>query len=359
MEHAFLKCYPSVFVVGREYEILVTAKTNGIICVRADGEAYYEENSGVLSSEKSYAKIRLPQEALDAAKAYEIVFRETVERKAYFSEFKEEQTARFAFKPLIKTEDIRIYQVADVHYHFERALLTARYFGEDTDLFVVNGDIGEVETEENYFEVCQFVGELAKGKIPVILARGNHDARGKLAERYTDYFPCNGKATYYDFRIGCLQGVVLDCGEDKVDESAALGGADLFAPYRRKQTAFLRGLDFGNGDFSFAVCHISPVTTSYWKERDYIIEKDVYADWNAELERLGIAFLLCGHLHKAIYMPPNGEYSLLPHKYPVITGSAWEGEDFIGTAVTVYNDRVEIAFTNGALQTVEKHILRR
>lgn len=359
MEHAFLKCLPSVFVIGNEYEILVTAKSNGIIFVNVNGESFYEENSGLLSSEKSYAKIRIPQKILNGAKAYTIVFKETVDRKAYFSQFKDAQTATFSFKPLEKTENIHIYQVADVHYKFESALLTAGFFGEDTDLFVVNGDIGEVETEENYLEVCQFVGALAKGQIPVLFARGNHDVRGKLAERYTDYFPCNGKATYYAFTLGCLQGVVLDCGEDKEDDRETFGGTAVFSPYRKRQTEFLRKINFERDGLTFAVCHISPVTTSYWAEKDYIIERETYTEWNKELERLGIAFLLCGHLHKAIYMPPNSEYSLIDHHYPVVTGSALLENDFIGTAITVERDCIKVAFTNGAHKALEIFTIQR
>ena len=44
---------------------------------------YYEENSGVLLSEKPYARIRVPQDVLDIEKEYVICFRETVNRSAY------------------------------------------------------------------------------------------------------------------------------------------------------------------------------------------------------------------------------------------------------------------------------------
>lgn len=359
MERDFLKCLPTAFVVGDEYEILITAKNNGIIFVQVAGETFYEENSGILSSEKNYAKIRLPQGVLDSAKEYEIVYRETVERKAYFSTFKSEQRAKFAFKPLEKTENIHIYHVADIHGRFVDALKTAEYFGDETDLFIINGDVCEVETQENYFEACRFVGALSKGEIPVLFSRGNHDVRGRLAELYTDYFPCNGKSTYYTFRLGCLHGVVLDCGEDKQDDKEVLGGTSVFSIYRRKQTEFLRRLTVDKSGLCFAVCHISPVTTSYWAEKDYIIERETYEEWNKELERLDIAFLLCGHLHKAIYMPENSEYSLIPHAYPVVTGSAVEQGNFIGTAITVKKESVEIAFTDVDKEVVENHIIER
>ena len=194
---SFLLCPPSVFVIGNEYEILVNANANGMIAVHVGNDVYYEENSGVLSSEKDYAKIRVPQSVLNEAKEYEVIYKESIQRKAYYSKMGEPQTETFTFKPLTKTENINMYHIADVHYHFEKAAKLATFFGDDLDVLIVNGDIGEVETVENYIDVCKFVGEMSQGKIPVIFVRGNHDTRGKLAERFTDYFPANGKDTYF------------------------------------------------------------------------------------------------------------------------------------------------------------------
>lgn len=75
---SFLSCTPTVFVIGNEYEMLVNVTKNGICAIEIDGRTYYEENSGVLSSEKTYAKIRVPQKALDTAGKYSVVYRETV-----------------------------------------------------------------------------------------------------------------------------------------------------------------------------------------------------------------------------------------------------------------------------------------
>ncbi|MBE5753262.1 MAG: metallophosphoesterase, partial [Clostridiales bacterium] len=245
---SFLRCTPSVFVIGREYEILVNLQSFGLCFVKVGENIYHETCSGVLPSERLVAKIRVPQKALDEAKEYMVVFRETNERKSYFSTFKALQEQKFAFKPLEKKENIHIYHIADVHYRFEEAKKMASYFGDDTDLFVVNGDIGEVETEENFLEVCAFVGEISKGEIPVIFVRGNHDTRGRLAELYSKYFPVEKQKTYFSFELGCLNGVVLDCGEDKPDSNEEYDatpetpqeyrGTNRFHSYRQQQLKF-------------------------------------------------------------------------------------------------------------------------
>ena len=368
---SFLYCNPCVFVIGNEYEILTVANKNGIFSVCVDGQVYYEENSGALSSEKNFAKIRVPQKALDSAKKYEVFYRETFNRKAYYSELGEVQSQSFAFKPLVKTEDIKMYHVADVHYRFEMAKKTAGFFGDDTDLFIVNGDIGEVETEENYLEVCKFVGDIAKGEIPVVFVRGNHDTRGKLAEKFTDYFPAVGKKTYFEFTVGNLRGFALDCGEDKWDshkEYGAMeyygaknpevyGGVNIFERYRKGETAFLQSAE-ASDKLTFAVSHICPAQTALSKDSPFAIEQDTYAIWNKELARIGVKFMVTGHIHKAYILEKNDEKSLLSHEYPVVVGSACYGDDdFWGAGLVLNKNTLQVYFTDANQQVKEEYAI--
>ncbi len=357
---SFLYCNPCVFVIGNEYEILTVAHKKGIFSVCVDGETYYEDNSGALSSEKNFSKIRVPQAKLDKAKKYEVFYKETLNRKAYYSELGQVQSQSFAFQPLLKTEDIKIYHIADVHYRFEMAKKTANFFGNDIDLFVVNGDIGEVETEENYLEVCKFVGDIAKGEIPVVFVRGNHDTRGKLAEKFTDYFPANGKNTYFEFTVGNLRGLALDCGEDKWDnhkEYGAMeyfgaknpevyGGVNIFERYRKKETAFLQSVETSD-KLTFAVSHICPAQTAQTHDSPFAIEKETYTIWNKELARIGVKFMLAGHKHKAYILEKNDARSLLSHEYPVVVGSAcFDEEDFWGAGIILNKTAMQVYFTD-------------
>ena len=110
----FLSCTPTVFVIGTEYEIVLHLNTFGICFLKIGDALYYEDNAGVLPSERRVLKIRVPQDALDAAKEYEVIFRETNERKRYWSEFFPPVSQKFAFKPLEKRDDIRLYYLSDV-----------------------------------------------------------------------------------------------------------------------------------------------------------------------------------------------------------------------------------------------------
>lgn len=361
----FLKCKPTVFVIGDEYEISITAKDNGVCFVKVGQEQYYQENTGVLCSENSYFKIRVPQKALDKEKAYEIVFRKTVERKAYFSELEAPICQRFAFRPIEKQDDIRMYHIADVHYRFEEAVELAKFWGDNTDLFIVNGDIGEVETRENYFEVCQFTGEISGGEIPVLFVRGNHDTRGKLAELYSEYFPVQNGKTYFTFSIGPISGVALDCGEDKVDSHEAYGGksetgekgVNIFRRYRERETAFLQDINL-NGNIKFAVSHICPAQTTFKKGGMFDIDRDIYTKWSEELARIGVKMMICGHMHKAYVLEPTSELSTVEHDYTAVFASLHTDQELWGGAIRLIGKDAEIFFTDKNREIKEKYLLK-
>ena len=352
----FLYCTPAVFVIGDEYEILVNTNENGIIAIEIDSEKYYEENSGPLSSEKNYAKIRVPQSELDSAKRYTVVFRQTVERKSYFSVFCDAVKAEFSFKPLTKNDNINIYHISDVHYRFDVGVKTASFFGDDIDLFVVNGDIGEVDEMRHYREVARFVGDISRGEVPVLFVRGNHDTRGKLAEMYADYFPTNGKNTYFEFDIGPLHGIALDCGEDKWDSHAEYGGANAFEPYRRRETKYIESLAVSD-KLTFAVSHVCPAQTDRNKDSRFTIEGEIYEKWITELERLGVKFMLCGHVHRTYLLKKNDENSLMPHDFPVVVGSAYYEDDLWGAALTISGDKLYVKFTGKEHQVMASYVI--
>ncbi len=346
---SFLSCKPAVTVINEDYEIILCSLENGILAVEVDGERYYEENSGVLSSEKNYAKIRLSQSVLDKAEKYTVVFKKSLERVAYWSKMGEEEREEFKFKPLKKRGEIRAYHLADIHGCFEDAARAASYFGSRLDLLILNGDYCELDTEEDYTSLCRFIGEISGGNIPVILVRGNHDTRGTLADRYTDRLTANGPDTYYTFKVGALRGIVLDLGEDKSDSCIEYGGVNNFHSFRRRETQFLKSIKCGKSKPLFAICHSSPAyNTERLGDSKFDIEDELFTEWNKELERLGIKFMIIGHFHKAFFLKKNDERSRRAHSYPVIVGSECRAQsgDFSGTALTFSENTLKAEITN-------------
>ncbi len=328
---SFLACAPSVFVIGEEYEILINAKENGILHIEIGGDEFYEENAGVLATERAFAKIRVPQTVLDRAETYTVVYHKTINHQAYFSEMGEAEREAFSFRPIKKQDGIRIYHLADVHSAFDFAEKNATFFGDETDLFIMNGDIAEVEREEDFVRVAIFLGNVAKGKVPIVFVRGNHDTRGRLSHFYTDFFPANGKDTYFTFSVGPIFGVALDCGEDKPDDyfydaeydfKSAYSGINRFSPFRRRELAWIKTIEKSDKPYRLAISHICPMQTTRRAGNDFDIEREVYTEFSKELSRLGTQAMLCGHIHKAYFMMPGDGQSLLPHDFPIAVGSA-------------------------------------
>ena len=370
---SFLFCTPSVFVIGEEYEILVNAKKNGILYLEIGGEEFYEENAGVLATERAYARIRMPQSVLDAAKQYTVVYRKTINHQAYFSEMGEPERETFRFRPIEKKDDLKIYHLADVHGLYEMARDTAAYFGDDTDLFIMNGDIAEVEKPEDFLQVARFLGEVARGEIPQVFVRGNHDTRGKLSHFYTDFFPANDKNTYFTFTVGPIFGIALDCGEDKPDDyqydetydfKSAYSGINRFSPFRKRELAWLKTLERNEKPYRLAVSHICPMQTTKRAGCQFDIEREVYTEFSRELTRLGTQAMLCGHIHKAYIMMPSDGQSLLPHDFPVVVGSQTERDEkkentvaLSGAAITLKNGAMHVCITNNAAKTLWEETL--
>lgn len=338
------------------YEILILANGVGMAIVEVGDKVYHELHSGVCAAESEFFKIKVPQNVLDEAKKYTVVFRGSKCKKSYFTEFCEHKCASFDFHPVENTEGIKIYHVADVHYKFDLAKQTADYFGDEIDLYVINGDIAEAQEIENYYDEIMFLGEIGKGKVPMVISRGNHDTRGRLAEKYTSYLPAPQGNTYYTFTVGALRGIVLDCGEDKPDKGPEYDntedvpekyrGLNRFSEFRREQADFLKALADRGEKFDFVVTHVCPNMTTKEPGGQFDIERDVYTDWTRELERMNIKFMLCGHFHTAFTLDKNSPENIIPHAYPIIVASAVTKEDFVGGAITYYPDRIDLKFTN-------------
>ncbi|MBQ8321002.1 MAG: metallophosphoesterase [Clostridia bacterium] len=352
----FLKFNPAVYVIGEEYEVAVAVESFGLVTVRVGDEIFYEDNSGVLPTEKLYARIRIPQAVLDGAGGYTVVFRRTIERKSYWSTLGEEETAVYSFKAPRHGKELNLYHISDVHYCFESAKKVASYFGDDTDLYIFNGDIGEVQTDEDYLAVCRLVGEIAGGNIPVLFVRGNHDTRGRLPEKYTDYFPANGKQTYFTAKFGDLKLLCLDLGEDKRDDCIEYGGFNNFHGFRLKETEFLRALLSKGEEFDMAICHIpSSINNSKCPGDKFDIDGEIFEEWNSIIAKLNVKVMLSGHKHKAYVLNKNDKRSIRPHDFPIIVGSVADDDYLMGAALTLSKETLTVKFTDKEHNVAEEY----
>jgi hypothetical protein len=139
-----------------------------------------------------------------------------------------------------------------------------------------NGDVtNDIFREEQI--VGQFLSPAGRAyatSIPVMLARGNHDVRGREAPYLQDYLTGPNGAYHFGFRQGPLACLVMDTGEDKPDDHVEYGGLADFSSYRTMQAAWLeRVIDedwFKEAPFRVAFMHIPLVWdgTSRFREWD-------------------------------------------------------------------------------------------
>ncbi len=340
----FLACLPNVFAVRDSYQILLCLREPGICWLRVGDRAVYETENGVLRTESKVRRICLPQTLLDRAGGYTVCYRRAPERKAYCTELGPEERATFCFFPVEKTEGIRGVYIADVHSRYDAAVRAVKAAGP-SDFLIVNGDISEVETEEDLLAVNDFIGRVGGAEKPVICGRGNHDTRGRLSERLPEHLPTEEGRTYFPFRFGPVSGVVLDCGEDKEDGNKEYGGVNLFAPFRREEAERLRRMRLPQTPYRLAVCHI-PFFSRQSMRGVFDIARPVYRSFGRSLARLAPDLLLCGHSHRYERYAPGEEGSHFPHPYPALVGSRLDGNGWGCTTVALYPDRIEIFHTD-------------
>ena len=352
-----------VYVVGHDYQILFNTTEHGIAWVEVGGEVYPDEKNGLLRSETLIHHTVIPMEKLDAAGEYTVCFRALPERKPYWPVLGETERQTYAFHPIDWSRPVHIYHVADAHSHAQEAVETGSYFGNALDLLIMNGDIpAESKTKDDILSVFDMIGGITMGERPVIYVRGNHDTRGRYAEEFTDYIGTDAGNTYFTFRLGNLWGVVLDCGEDKLDTSEEYGGIVSCHPFRQRQTEFLkRVIENADREYNaagvtrrFAICHVPFMTDLMAGSGEkFDIERDIYAEWTSLLNQMGLDIMLCGHEHELFTYMPGDEGLRYDTAFPVLIGSkptffndAPDRHRFVGTALTVDEDGIYAEFTD-------------
>lgn len=366
-----LKTCPAVFAVGKTYQIMVPVNSDLLFSVTVGGKNYYDHSNGIVRSSTRLHRVSVPMEVLDAAGAYTVNYRKIIDRKPYFPETEELQSAEYAFKPLKKTEDIHIYHIADTHGKFDFAAAAASYFGDDLDVLILNGDIidhsGKVENFELIYRLCEAV---THGGLPVIFSRGNHDLRGFCAENLAEYTPTMYGRSYYSFRLGALWGIIMDCGEDKGDWHEEYGHTVCCHEFREEETAYLEDVIANAGReyaadgvrYRIVVSHVPFCSTD---KPPFDIEQPLFTRWMTLLnDNVVPQVMLAGHNHATEIGLPGGKYDQKGQTCPVVIGSKpLYGEKrvplgFIGCAVTLSEGKMTVVFNDHEQKILNEETLQ-
>lgn len=345
---------PVVYAVRDRYVIIVPVKEETVMWVRIGDREFYDESNGILRSATVTHKIEVPMEVLDREKRYTVCFRRVFERHSYFSKVGETETYESAFRP-VTGEPLRVYHLADAHNFVTGPSAAASYFGEDLDLLLLNGDICENSgKEEGGLPMHRIAAKVTRGEIPVVFARGNHDTRGRYAERLALHTPTDRGNSYYTVRLGSLWILVLDCGEDKPDDHEEYGHTMCCHAFRERQTEFLRET-VRNADREYAADGVkyrlvmvhNPFVETHKPPFD--IEIDTYTAWTRILsDEVKPDLMVAGHTHRCYIIHPEDEANKKGATFPVVVGAkpTRQHGTFTAAALTFDTDKIEVAFTN-------------
>lgn len=307
---ALLETYPSVYVVNGEYQIcaLVTAETT--MWVEVDGRNYYDHSNGILRSGKYLHIAHVPQQKLDSARKYKVFVQRLNERKPYFTDYGEVESAEFEFQPVTEKSEYHIVNLADAHNLVDAPIAAGSYFGDKLDLLVMNGDIPNHSGDVNYFKgIYQISGAITKGRVPCVFSRGNHDMRGIYAEQLADYTPTEYGRSYYTFAVGPIWGIVLDSGEDKIDTCQEYGRTVCCAAFREEEEEFIDKViakgEYKDYNLKLIISH-NPFNHKIKPPFD--IEQERYARWCSKLKAVKPTLMLSGHLHECYQEEPGGKH---------------------------------------------------
>ena len=173
---------PVVYAVEDTYQIVFSTNHPATAWVEIDGEAYYDLFAGSMKSKDTVHKITVPQEKLDAAKAYSIHAEKMIYRGP-FGGFKGKEISKsYTFHPVNTADGLVYYTMTDVHHARTGAVAAAKSV-ENLDFLVILGDsVGMTEYEKDAQFSNLLAHDVTGGQIPVVYARGNHEIKGAYAE---------------------------------------------------------------------------------------------------------------------------------------------------------------------------------
>ena len=359
-----LKTKPAVFAVKDTYQIMAPVISPSLFWVRVGDKFYYDHSNGIMRSLSEIHRVTIPMSELDAAGCYTVYERPLVERKPYFTETAPVEETTYKFRPVPKS-GARCYHISDAHNKIKEPVEAAIKYGE-IDFLIFNGDVidhsGDVS---NFINIYEIAAALTGGSIPVVFSRGNHDMRGSFAEKFAEYTPNHNGNTYYTFRLGSIWGIVLDCGEDKPDDSDEYGHTVCCHSFRENETKFIENViaDAANeyakkGVETRIVISHNPFT--HQLSRPFNIEKEIYTTWATLLrENVKPDLMICGHLHELEIYMKDDSFNHLGGVCPVVVGSMPGKDVFYGCGIEFNDSKINISFNGSNGEVVSEKSLPR
>lgn len=296
----------------------------------------FSSHDGLIDANERVHKVTLRDLQPSATYRYRVVSREIVNLRNWRNVFGETVTSEFSqFRVTDKAQPAFSFLVLnDIHGAPATLPELLKVAGpQPYELVVLNGDIlTSIETEDQIVAMLRQTATDFSTKIPLLWVRGNHETRGQIARQLPAYLGLPNNRYYFTCDQGPIHFIVLDAGEDKVDDHREYNGLADFYRYRREQGEWLKAAvqteAFRRAKYRVVLVHM-PFPLGYSEEAMRKAEKggflgmaDAFANFGPTLDAAGVDLMISGHTHRAAIIQAEAGR----HQYPILIGGGNKGE---------------------------------
>lgn len=286
-------------------------------------------------------RVRLTDLQPGATYYYRVCAQQILKNQSYHKEFgRTERTAFHRFTlPADTTTNFTALVFNDMHsvHEVERAMGSLAE-SIPHDFVVFNGDcLPEPAHRVQALSAIQSLVTTFHGAdVPCVFMRGNHEIRNAYSSGMLSLFDFGpGNTTYHAFSWGDTRFILLDCGEDKPDNTWVYYGLNDFTGFRKEQVDFLsnevRSRDFKKAKRRVIIHHI-PLWFKDAAEDKGGESAPCRELWSPVLKKAPIDISVNGHTHR-FETYEKGQYG---NFYPMVIGG---GPSLKRATVTVLEKR--------------------
>lgn len=209
--------------------------------------------------------------------------------------------------------------------------------GINPNFVIFNGDcLPEPTNREHALHMIHALADPINGaERPIIFLRGNHEIRNCYSAGMHHQIGYYNDKTYSAFTRGNTRFVLLDCGEDKPDDSDVYAGLNDFTQLRLDQVDFLKqelkSKNFKQAKHRVLISHI-PVFGNTDKYRPCL---DL---WGPLLKKAPFDVAIGAHTHSAAFYPEGTDGC----QFPVYVGGGPSVKKGTVSILTLKNDKLSM-----------------
>lgn len=278
--------------------------------------SYYDTAHGLKQANNQRNRIRIDKLHPGCQYSYRICSKEITRFEPYKKEFGSSITSDWlTFNTLpLKKENGEYLIISDLHddsCRMARLLRLADY--KKSDMVFMNGDmINNPSTEEHPYIILDKATEMFARESSFVFVRGNHEYRGNMARKLTDYIDTTEGRFYYTYTIGNTIFIIMDSTEENEDSVPSNAGCTDIDNYRLEQTEWLkqvvRSNEFKTAKNRIVFTHIPPIGANSRCSAVVESRKNWVPIWN----EAGIDLLIAGHNHHFSHVNKNTDGNNFP-----------------------------------------------